>query len=288
MKHDQAAHLRERLAVTNHPHQAKTIAVISGKGGVGKSNVALNFSITLLQNQKKVLLIDLDVGMGNIDILLGQQTNRSLVDMLAEQRTIHEVIQSGPNGLHYIAAGSGLTELFIMDEAKMNYFLHQYHELVLLYDYIIFDMGAGATSESLAFVLAADECMVVTTPEPTAITDAYGMIKHVLNKQQKMPIYVVMNRSLTNKQGAKALARFQCVVFQFLRVTISPMGVLPDDKAVQTAVIRQIPYVLLNDKAPITTAMKRLTATYLANDEQWQQTASLSFVQKIKRFIMKR
>lgn len=286
---DQATNLREKLNRDQDISQAKTIAIVSGKGGVGKSNVALNFAIELLHSHKRVLLFDLDVGMGNIDILLGQQPNQTVLDMLTEQFMIDRVITKGPNNLHYIAGGSSLTNIVTMDQKKMDYFLFQLQKLVPLYDHIIFDMGAGASRDNLAFILAADECMVVTTPEPTAITDAYGMIKHILNKQQNMPIYVVMNRTHTRKQGTKALERFRRIVHQFLHVTIQPMGVLPEDPIVQTAVIRQIPYVLLNDHAIVSKAMKQMTIHYLAETvKDGKPIVPHSFVQKIKRFLIER
>ncbi|WP_106497607.1 MinD/ParA family protein [Lentibacillus sp. Marseille-P4043] len=288
MKHDQAASLRRKLTIAQDPKQAKTIAIVSGKGGVGKSNFALNFSLELRNNQKTVLLFDLDVGMGNIDILLGLQSERTIVDMFNDRLSIHDIIEEGPNQLHYIAAGSGLSDFFTMDQAKIDFFLDQYNELVQMYDYIIFDMGAGATHDSLQFVMASDECIVITTPEPTSITDAYGMIKHILNNKQNMPIYVVMNRSLSTKQGTKALERFQRVVSQFLQVNVSLMGVLPDDKTVTTAVIRQIPYVLLNEKAAISKAVKQVAANYLAKSFSLTKKEPFSFVQKLKQLMIER
>lgn len=288
MIHDQAVGLRRKLTMVQYPKQAKTIAVVSGKGGVGKSNFALNFSLELINKQKTVLLFDLDVGMGNIDILLGLQSTRTLVDMFRDHLPIHEVMEEGPHHLQYIAAGSGLADFFTLDQDKIDYFLAQYTELVPLYDYIIFDMGAGASSDSLQFLMAADECMVVTTPEPTSITDAYGMMKHIINKKQHMPIYVVMNRSLTIKQGAKALERFQHVIKQFLQVDVSLMGTLPEDKIVTTAVMRQIPYVLLNEKAAVSKAVKQMVTNYLVNSFRLNKKEPLSFVQKLKQLWIER
>lgn len=286
--HDQAASLRRQLEISKNPRQARTIAVVSGKGGVGKSNVALNFSLELLNQDKKVLLLDLDVGMGNIDILLGLHSEKSIVDMFTDHLSVHDIIETGPRGLAYVAAGSGLTNLFLMDEEKRDYFYQQYDELVKLYDYIIFDMGAGATNDSLSLILASDECIVVTTPEPTSITDAYGMIKHILNRQGNMSISVIMNRSTSAKSGNQALDRFQRVVAQFLNVEIKKIGILPDDKIVSTAVIRQIPYVLLNDKAAVSKAIKVIVSNYTLYGTDYQQQKSTSFVKKLKQFMMER
>lgn len=262
---DQAANLREKINWNPNLQSAKTIAVVSGKGGVGKSNVALNFAMELLHAHKRVLLFDLDIGMGNIDILLGGQSEQTILDMLTERLTIDQVITRGPNKLDYIAGGSSFTGIVTVNRKKMDCFLYQLQKLMPLYDYIIFNMGAGISHDNLAFILASDECMVVTTPEPTAIMDAYGMMKHILNKQPKMPIYVVMNRSRKTKLGSKALIRLQHVVRRFLNVRIHSMGVLPEDSIVQTSVIRQIPFVLLNDRATVSKAILKMTTRYLGD-----------------------
>ncbi|WP_240510150.1 MinD/ParA family protein [Virgibacillus profundi] len=285
---DQAAVLRRQLQISKEPKQAKTLSFISGKGGVGKSNIALNFSLELINNHKKVLLFDLDVGMGNIDILLGLNAQKTIIDMFNEQLSVHEIIEHGPNNLAYIAGGSGAGSLFNLNQVKMDYFLDQYNELIQMYDYIIFDMGAGATKDSLFFILASDECIVITTPEPTSITDAYGMIKHVINNQPEMPIYVVMNRSNTQKEGLKSLERFKNVIQKFLHINIHMMGILPEDKTVTSAVRRQIPFLLLNEKSAASKAVKQISLFYLTKSQDINHIEATSFVQKLKQYIMAR
>ncbi|WP_226376917.1 MinD/ParA family protein [Oceanobacillus halotolerans] len=265
--------------------KGKTISVVSGKGGVGKSNVALNFALELIQYKKKVLIFDLDVGMGNIDILLGLQAEQTIVDMFTKQLSIYDIIESGPKGLSYIAAGTGLTNFFALDQTKIDYFFQQYDQLIEVYDYIIFDMGAGITQDSLLFIMASDECFVVTTPEPTSITDAYSMVKHILNNKKNMPIYIIMNRTPSLKDGKKALERFQRVVSQFLGVTIHMMGVLPDDKVVTNAVMRQIPFTLLNDHAMVSKAIRQVTRNYITDTSDANKQDPFTFVQKLKHFI---
>lgn len=285
---DQAANLRKRLDRSHQRNTAKTISIVSGKGGVGKSNFAVNFSLELLGKNKKVLLFDLDVGMGNIDILLGLHANLTIVDMIEQELSIHNIIESGPNGLAYISGGSGLTTFFTMDESKREYFLEQYQQLTSTYDYIIFDMGAGATSESIFFVLASDECIVITTPEPTSITDAYGMIKHIVNHQQHMPIYFIMNRCPSQRVGKQSLERFQRVVAEFLQVEINPLGMLPEDRIVSTAVMRQTPYVLLNEKFAISKALRKITDNYVMDTQEKDHRRPFSFVQRLTKFLGER
>ncbi|WP_249869767.1 MinD/ParA family protein [Oceanobacillus saliphilus] len=285
MKHDQAEGLRRKLNSIHTPKEAKTISIISGKGGVGKSNFALNFSLTLMSKQKKVLLFDLDVGMGNIDILMGVRANKTIIDMFERKLSVHQIIETGPNGLSYIAAGTGLTNFFKLSEGDKSHFYEQFKELLQMYDYILFDMGAGVTEDGLFFILASDECIVITTPEPTSLTDAYGMIKHVINNQKTMPVHIVMNRSSTYQEGLKSLTRFKEVVIKFLDVQITPLGIIPDDKAVTQAVIRQVPYVLYNEKSKAAKAIKELTFNYLSNSKEIERASPFYFVRKLKQFI---
>ncbi len=285
---DQAEGLRKQLKAPPLSNEkiGKTISFVSGKGGVGKSNTALNFSIELIRAGYDVLLMDLDIGMGNIEILIGQQTSYTIVDMLERQLSITEIIEEGPNGLHFLAGGSGLASIFTLDNTKMDYFLDQYAKIVQKYDYIVFDMGAGITAESIHFVLASDECIVVTTPEPTAIMDAYSMIKHIINNEDNMPIYIVMNQAENPKSGTKALERFKRIIFHFLDINVHMLGVLPQDKNVSLAVTRQIPYVLLNKKSAVARALKLLVVNYHTNQATTRRTKQAdTFIGKLKRFV---
>lgn len=282
---DQAARLRRKVEITNNPRQAKTIAIVSGKGGVGKSNIALNFSLELMSQGKKVIIFDLDIGMGNINILLGLQPKNSIVDLFNEGLSVHDIIEHGPNGLSFIAGGSGLSGFLQLDESKRNYFFDQYNELIQMYDYIIFDMGAGATDDSLFFILAADECVVVTTPEPTSITDAYSMIKHIVHNGGKMPIQIVLNRSISRKEGALALERFQQVVHKFLDIQTTVLGVMPDDKTVTQAVIRQTPYMMLDEKSQVSKAMRKLTEKYVLASNKNNTAETKTFTEKLKKLL---
>ncbi len=280
---DQAANLRRKIEMTNHPKQAKTIAIVSGKGGVGKSNIAVNFSLELINRGKKVILFDLDIGMGNINLLLGLQPNKSIADLFNEGLSIYDIIEQGPNDLSYIAGGSGLSGFLQLDESKKSYFFEQYHALCEMYDFIIFDMGAGASIDSLFFILASDECIVVTTPEPTAITDAYSMIKQIIQQGGEMPIQLILNRSTSQKEGLLALERFQQVVHQFLHIHTKVLGIIPEDKAVAQAVIHQIPYMISDEKSHVAKSIRKLTENYAALSNEKKETTS--FIDKFKNLL---
>lgn len=281
---DQARNLRKRIKFSANQKQGKTIAVISGKGGVGKSNIALNFSLELLNRNKKVLIIDLDMGMGNINILLGVQPERTIVDLFNERLSIFDIMEKGPHNLHYIAGGSGLNDFIRLDEEKREFFYEQFKELVDSYDYIIFDMGAGISQDSIFFILAADECIVVTTTEPTAFTDAYSAIKQVVNHGGNMPIHVILNRARSKKDWV-TLERFQRVVKQFLHRDIQPLGVIPEDRIVSEAVIKQTPYALLNEKAPASRSIRKLTDHFLSGTEDIPYHEEPAFIQRLKKLF---
>ncbi|WP_053075063.1 MinD/ParA family protein [Ornithinibacillus californiensis] len=285
MIHDQAESLRKKIEISNNTKHAKTISFVSGKGGVGKSNIAVNFSLELCKQGHKVLLVDLDIGMGNVEILLGLQANKTIVDLLQDQLPIYDIMELGPHNLKFIAGGSGLSNIFSVDKRKMNYFFEEYNRVVQTFDYIIFDMGAGATQSSIDFVLASDECVVITTPEPTSITDAYSMIKYIIGFNKEMPIYVVLNRADNIKKGLMTVNRFQRLVEQFLSIDIKFLGILPEDRAVSSAVIKQAPFALENEKSAIARAIRQLADNYMNRQIVINVKESSTFVDRLKGLL---
>ncbi|HLR70894.1 MAG TPA: MinD/ParA family protein [Pseudogracilibacillus sp.] len=284
--YDQAEKLRDRLS--KQQKQGKTIAVVSGKGGVGKSNTALNFSLELQRAGKRVLLFDLDVGMGNIDILIGNDAKYTIANLFNEFIPLHDIIELGPLDLSYVAGGTSLNEFICLDEQKLNYFYEQYNKIVKKYDYILFDLGAGVSQGSMSFILASDECFVVTTPEPTALTDAYSMIKHIFLKQSKMPISIIMNRCSNSKEGNQLLDKFNQVINQFLQQDIKKLGMLPNDQTVSKAVIRQTPYVIYDQYAAISRAMKQIVSNFLQQSDRVNEIKRLSFIERLKNYLTTR
>lgn len=284
---DQAEILRMRMQEKEGNKQAKTIAVASGKGGVGKSNFCVNFALQLMRKGRKVLIFDLDIGMGNIDILMGKSPKRTFVDLFKEDISIQDIIERGPESLPYIAGGSGLTRIFELDDAKFNYFQNEFEQLIKSFDYILFDMGAGATQDSLHFISSAHEVIVVTTPEPTSITDGYAMIKHLVHKDNRLPIKILVNRSLNEKSGRETFERLALVVKRFLASEVALLGVLPDDRSVLEAVNKQRPFVIDKPKSRVSRSLEELVLGYL-NESRTQASSSFSFVDKLRRFVFER
>ncbi|MBA9024850.1 MinD/ParA family protein [Peribacillus huizhouensis] len=287
--HDQAENLRNFIAIQEQSNVSKTMAVISGKGGVGKSNFSVNFAINLAGRGKRVLLFDMDIGMGNIDILLGYHSNNSIMDFFNGSLTIKETISSGPNNISIIAGGTGLTNLFSLDDELFNRFTEQFNELLQEYDFILFDMGAGINEDTAKLLLCVDELIVITTPEPTSITDAYSVMKYLHSVNSDIPFHLICNRVGEELQGKETMNRLQTVMRKFLQKEIIPLGYLPDDRTVMLAVSKQIPFILYEPSANISKALIDITSRYLNHSFSEKITYRQShFLLKIKRFFLGR
>lgn len=287
---DQAESLRLKIQKQQKTADTKVIAVLSGKGGVGKSNFSLNFSLALSQRGHKVLLFDMDIGMGNIDILLGSSGGYTFIDIFEKNVAIQEVIRKGPVNLSFVSGGTGLSSLFKMDSDKFNRFTSQLDNIISQYDYVIFDMGAGMTEDSLQLLMSAQELIVLTTPEPTSITDAYAAMKYICLRDRELPLQLVVNRSSSEKEGSSIINRLSLAMQQFMQKQIVPLGYLPDDKLVSKAVIRQTPFILLSPEAKISKSLNLLTDRYLANEKEFKREAAAqnTFISKLRRFFFER
>jgi flagellar biosynthesis protein FlhG len=286
---DQAENLRDRLKQRNNLRFSKTIAVISGKGGVGKSNFSLNFAITLSKKGHRVLLFDMDIGMGNIDILMGNTSGSSIIDFFENGRMLRDIISPGPENISVIAGGTGLTKLFELEEPLFTRFLEEFNGLIEDYDYIIFDMGAGINEDSTRFMLCMDDLIVITTPEPTAVMDAYSVMKYLNTINQDLPFFLVCNRVHSESEGHETTKRIQNALRKFLQKEIVPLGFLPDDKSVSKAVVRQIPFSLYSPQSIVTRALSDIAARY--EDGRFTEGLSMEksrFLGKLKSYFLGR
>jgi len=290
---DQASILRKKIEQLNANRQSqsnnKTLAIISGKGGVGKSNFSLNFALSLHNQGYRTLLIDMDIGMGNIDILMGTQSRYTIVDFFRNSIDFENIITKGFDGLEYIAGGSGLSDFVNMEDEKLDSFFQHFQGLLNRYDYILFDMGAGISTDSLKFILSVDDCIVITTPEPTSITDAYAAMKFIHTRNSLLPLYLVVNRTFTRKDGVETLQKLQQVVKKFLHRDLINLGYIPDDQNVAQAVRKQIPFVFYNEKSEAAKALREIADRY--GKQQFTESYSTNrhtFVSKLKRFLFER
>jgi flagellar biosynthesis protein FlhG len=284
---DQAENLRRRLEARQNQSMAKTIAVLSGKGGVGNSNFSLNFSIALSQRGKKVLLFDLDIGMGNIDILIGENSPCSIIDFLEKECRLKDIIMSGPGNISVITGGTGMTNLFSLDEDKYTRFNEEFSLLLANYDYILFDMGAGITEDSVKFLLCVDEMVVITTPEPTSIMDAYSAMKYIHSVNKEIPFLLVCNRVFSSKDGKETINRLQNALVKFLGSEAVALGYLPDDRTVPKSVAKQMPFLLFDSEADVSKAIMDIASRY-ANHSIWEELTMQKsrFLQNMKRYFL--
>jgi flagellar biosynthesis protein FlhG len=286
---DQAEKLRNRLKMNIPVKEAKTLAVVSGKGGVGKSNFSLNFSISLAKKGFKVLLFDLDIGMGNIEILMGKNSSLSVADFLAGKSSMEEVIFQGPHGVEYISGGTGLSQLVRMDSGSVEYFISSLSEVLRKYDYLIFDMGAGLNEETLSILMSVNEIFVITTTEPTSLMDAYATMKYIHLADSELPFYLVVNRAASVKEGNDTLARLEDVLGKFLGRTPVKLGMLPDDKSVQEAVKRQIPFTLFNERSQASKGMAAIIEKYINKvSYNAEKRDNRGFTARLKQFLFER
>ena len=209
---DQAAVLRNLVKDKEEgktPLDTRILTVTSGKGGVGKSNFSLNFALSLQKLGKKVLVFDADIGMANLDVLMGIPAPYSLYHLFTGSKSMRDIIQLGPAGLHFVAGGSGFRELLNLSERQLMDADEQMGRLQGEYDFILFDTGAGLSRESERFIQAAHETIVVTTPEPTSIADAYALVKMVSGESKQNRFKLSSIARLT--RGRAGLPRRKCI-----------------------------------------------------------------------------
>ncbi|MEH6838135.1 MinD/ParA family protein [Priestia megaterium] len=287
---DQAAVLREKVLKKhqNSLRNCKTIAVLSGKGGVGKSNLSLNLSLALTKKKQRVLLFDMDIGMGNIDILIGQTASYTMVDLLEKKLSIQQIIKKGPQDLAYVAGGTGVSSVFEWSPSDLAHLIQELSSLTNQYDYMIFDMGAGMSQSVLKFLKAVDEMIVVTTPEPTSITDAYAAIKLAASYSVSAPVRLIINKTLSDKEGNETYERFNRAVQQFLNISISLLGIVPNDQAVQKAVNRQMPFLLQNPASKASISLIEMVNMLIPQDNRTTAKTEGMFIRRLKRFFLER
>lgn len=283
--HDQAQALRHLVLSRDRPpsRQTRIVTVTSGKGGVGKSNFSLNFAIALQRRGYSVLLFDADIGMANIDVLLGIPAQYNLLHLLRREKTIWEIIQTGPGGLQFIAGGSGFKDLVRLSEEELEYFADQIGKLHGHVDFLLFDTGAGLTKETLRFIVAAQETIVVTTPEPTSITDAYALIKMVKTMGHNVDFRLVVNRTSDDREGQQTADNIRQVAGKYLGLDLPLLGFVPDDVLVSKAVKRQTALAIAYPDSPACRSIERIASRFLSEETARETGGVRTFLQRMRR-----
>ncbi|HHV77152.1 MAG TPA: MinD/ParA family protein [Syntrophothermus lipocalidus] len=229
----------------------RVVVVTSGKGGVGKTNLALNLALALAESGLRIVLLDADMGLANVDIILGLAPKYNLYHVIRGEKGIKEIILHGPCGLEIIPGGSGIQELANLPEEALQAVIRDLGRLDGEYDLMIIDTGAGISNSVLSYVTAADDIVVVTTPEPTSLTDAYGIIKAASNRQARGAVYIVVNRVETETEGILVAQKLISVGERFLGVEMKLLGCLVEDRAVEVAVKNQQPFLVSHPNSQV-------------------------------------
>lgn len=239
---DQAEKLR--LMVRDTQKSAQVLAVTSGKGGVGKTNIAANLALCLLACRKNVILLDADLGMANLDVVLGMKIRRNLSHVISGRYSLDEVLENGPAGIRLIGGVSGMAEIADMNEFHRRQLIQELSSLEHQADVIIVDTGAGISRNVLSFCDAADHTLVIATPEPTSISDAYAMIKSLAQNHSGVKISLLVNMVSNRAEAKKVYQRVAHVARQFLSVVVYDAGYILRDEHITEAVCRREPLVL--------------------------------------------
>lgn len=250
---------------------ARAIAICSGKGGVGKSNLAVNLAIRLSQLGKKVCLLDADLGLANADVLCNLSPRLTLEHVVAGRCKLLDVAMLAPGGVRLIPGGSGVAKLANLDAPRRDNLLRQLAVIDRVADYIVIDTGAGLNSNVLGFAASAHRVIVTTTPEPTSITDAYGMIKSLAKDIVKLEVEILVNMATSEDEAREVHGRISRVCRTFLHITPQWGGWIPFDPVVKEAVRMRMPFVLSAPDSHATRAMKviahRIAGMEIAEDE---------------------
>lgn len=254
---DQAARLRQiieykhltdeelKTSLKNkRSNSLRVIAVTSGKGGVGKTNFTVNLAIAFTKMGKHVLIIDADLGLANVEVIMGVSSPYTMMNLLNDDIDLSEVILNGPAGIKYISGGSGFEQLADLSIQDRNMLINKLYECEKFADIILVDTGAGVGRNVLDFLLAADEIILLTTPEPTALTDAYAVIKACRARNEFLNMKLVVNRVYDEDEGLDVSTKLINTARKFLGISMSYLGLIYDDRNMVRAIKKQVPILL--------------------------------------------
>ncbi|MDD6194234.1 MAG: MinD/ParA family protein [Lachnospiraceae bacterium] len=271
---DQAEQLRNVIKQKNqhNVNNARVITITSGKGGVGKSNMAVNLAIWFRKMGQRVIILDADFGLANVEVMFGTVPEYNLSDLIFGGKSIRDIITKGPMDIGFISGGSGIVDLNNLTKEQITYLIHSLSLLNDLCDVLIIDTGAGVSDAVLEFVLASPEVIVVTTPEPSSLTDSYSLLK-ALYKNPKFirngtNIHLVANKVNSEAEGEAVYQKLSSVVEKFLDGKLHYLGMIPADPTLEKAVRNQKMVSLSAPNARSTKAFEMISLNLLTGDDK--------------------
>ena len=270
---DQAQQLRNIIKMNNPKTRplARVITVTSGKGGVGKSNVSINLAIQFRKLGQRVIILDADFGLANIEIMFGAVPKHNLCDLIYHGKDITEIITWVPGEVGFISGGSGIAGLSNLNREYLTYIIQNLAKLDSMADVIIIDTGAGISDAVLEFLVASGEIILVTTPEPTSITDSYSLLKslnrHPRFSSEMTQIKVLANRVDKPQDGQTLYQKLNTVVSRYLKIPLEYLGSIPQDTQLSNSVMQQKPVSLQNENAKSSRAFEEITRIMMYGEE---------------------
>ena len=240
---------------------ARTITVTSGKGGVGKTSLVANLAICLAQAGQRVIILDADLGLANIDVVFGIRPKYNLMDVINGDMDIDNIMVSGPYGIQIIAGGSGVMELADLEQDKAERLFNQLRFLEDKTDFLLIDTGAGISKSVISFCQAADQVVVITTTEPTSLVDAFGIIKVLSNKRPDAYVSALVNKADDLEEGTEIYNRLSKVAKEYLNdFEVHYLGCLKQDRNMHIAVRQQTPLMLFSPMSPVAVELRKIVS----------------------------
>ena len=262
----------------------RVIAVTSGKGGVGKTNITVNLAIALKQAGQRVLVIDADLGMANVDVVLGSMSKKHLLNLLENGTELQDVLVDGPYGVRYISGGSGIEKAADFTYEERQRLMQKLTACGQMADIILVDTGAGLGKNVMDFILAADEVLLVTTPEPTALTDAYAVLKAYSMYAVSKNIKLLVNRVYDEAESREVVAKLQQTSTRFLNMPLDCVGYIFEDSAVMKAVRQQQPFLAAHPGSTAARCIKGLADSILYGSKMTVKRGWKGFLRQIFNF----
>lgn len=283
---DQAQQLRNIIKAENKPRPlARIMTVTSGKGGVGKSNTAINLAIQFRKMGQRVIILDADFGLANIEIMFGAVPKYNLFDLIYQGKSIKDIITWGPMEIGFISGGSGIAGMSNLSRESLVYIIRNLAELDALADIIIIDTGAGISDTVLEFLVACGEVLLVTTPEPTSITDSYSLLKtlctHPRFSEETTQVKMVANKVASEKEGQLLFDKLNVVVSRYLKLPITFLGAVEKDQNLEKAVMQQIPVSMHNPAARSSRQYEKIAAKLMNKEVNVKPRGMVDFFSQV-------